>query len=91
MTDKLTESDLVYAAISRCSCGNGLAYRKGCGPDECYWECSDILLGKAKSITDPDHVQHTGKLPFAFWEVLAEGDYAAYGATTRPKQEGKQS
>lgn len=81
---------LVYAAHSRCPCGAGLAY------DPCYeekdspfvgslsnaWDCSAILLGTADRA-----VQHTGRLPFAFYDVKEEGQPSAYGATTRPKAE----
>jgi hypothetical protein len=81
--EKLTEADLVYAAFARCPCGAGLAHIRGCGASG-YWDCSEILLGRAKPITDPDHVQHTAQLPFIFWEVLAEKQPSAKGATTRP-------
>lgn len=80
----MTEDDLVYAATTRCLCGAGMAYNKFCRSSERYWECSAILLGKAKPAIEPDAVVHTGKLPFAFWEVLSEREYASHGATTRP-------
>jgi hypothetical protein len=79
---------LVYAAHSRCPCGAGLAYDP-CfedensvfvGPLSGYWDCSAILQGVADQT-----VRHTGKLPFAFYEVLSEGQPSANGATTRPK------
>jgi hypothetical protein len=79
---------LVYAAYSRCPCGAGLAYDP-CfedensvfvGPLSGCWDCSAIMLG----VANPD-VKHTAKLPFAFYEVLSEGQPAANGATTRPK------
>lgn len=79
---------LVYAAYNRCPCGAGLAYDplgedEGSvfnGPLSNYWDCSAILLGNAKK-----DVQHTGKLPFAFYEIKSEQQPSANGATTRPK------
>ncbi len=77
---------LVYAAHSRCPCGAGLAYDP-CfedensvfvGPLSGYWDCSAILLGSPN-----EDVKHTGKLPFAFYEVLSEQQPSANGATTR--------
>ncbi|OWK34263.1 hypothetical protein [Fimbriiglobus ruber] len=76
---------LVYAAHSRCSCGAGLAYDPAHddptsphhGPT--FWDCSAIILGTADK-----SVKHTGRLPFAFYEVKSEGQPSAYGATTRP-------
>ncbi len=67
---------LVYAARDRCPCGAGLAYdpcyedksSPSVGPLSGYWDCSEILLGTAK--TD---VKHTDKLPFAFYEIKSEG------------------
>lgn len=77
---------LVYAAYSRCPCGAGLAYDPAAegegvfkGPDS--WDCSAIILG----IADRGR-QHTAKLPFAFYEVKAEKQPSANGATTRPKK-----
>lgn len=83
---QLTESDLIYAAYSKCPYGAGLAYVRGIGING-YWDCSDILLGRAKTKEEPGHVQHTGRMPFIFWEVLSEDQPSAKGATTRPKQE----
>jgi hypothetical protein len=76
--------DLVYAATSRCPCGAGLAYV----PDgETVWDCSAILLGEAIPSGQPGSVQHTGQLPFAFYEVKSEQQPSAQGATTRPRSE----
>lgn len=79
-------SRLVYAATARCPCGLGLAYDPAHedptsvfrGPS--YWDCSGIILGTADKT-----VQHTDRLPFAFYEVKSEGQASANGATTRPK------
>lgn len=79
---------LVYSAYSRCPCGAGLAYdpcfedKDGVfvGPLSGYWDCSAILLG----VADPS-VQHTGKFPFAFYEIKSEKQASASGASTRPK------
>lgn len=83
-------SDLVYAATSRCPCGAGLAYapadpdvQRGTG----CWDCSAILLGEAIPSGQPGSVQHTGRLPFAFYEVKGEGQPSTQGATTRPKED----
>lgn len=81
---------LVYAAYGRCPCGAGLAYdpcyedksSPFVGPLSGYWDCSEILLGTAR--TD---VKHTDKLPFAFYEVKSEGQPSANGATTRPAKQ----
>jgi hypothetical protein len=77
-------SRLVYAAVARCPCGAGLAYDpvsegEGVFRGPSYWDCSAILTGEA----DPT-VTHTGRLPFAFYEIKAEGQPSAYGQTTRP-------
>lgn len=61
---------LVYAREARCPCGAGLAYRKAGDqgdPYLGYWDCSEILLRTAD-----EKVQHTDKLPFAFWKIRAE-------------------
>lgn len=77
------DSALVYAATARCPCGAGLAYPKGMGPDG-RWDCSDILAGRAIPSGQPGSVQHTGLLPFTFYEVKSETQPSANGATTRP-------
>jgi hypothetical protein len=81
----LKHSRLIYAAYSRCPCGAGLAHREGVGPDG-YWDCSDILLGKAVPKGEPGSVQHTAQLPFVFYEVKSENQPSANGATTRPEK-----
>jgi hypothetical protein len=63
-----SEDELFYSATSLCPCGHGLAYPKGCGPHH-YWDCSAILKG----IADPA-VEHTGRLPFAFYSVKGESE-----------------
>lgn len=74
---------MTYAATARCPCGAGLAYDETCivKPFKIpsYWDCSAILLGTA----DPN-VKHEAKLPFAFYEIKAEGQPSARGNTTRP-------
>jgi hypothetical protein len=85
---------LVFAAHSRCPCGAGLAYdptgEVGRIEDSPFngpnaWDCSAILLGTAIESGQPGAVQHTGKLPFAFYEVKSENQPSAGGQTTRPK------
>ena len=86
-----TDDELIYAATSRCKCGAGLAYAPTDeNPDLPYrgpsaWDCSDILTGRAARIGEPGHVQHTDALPFAFYEIKAEGQPSAQGATTRER------
>lgn len=85
------DSDLVYAATSRCPCGAGLAYARndpgnGVFKGPSAWDCSAILKGEAVPSGQPDSVTHTAELPFAFYEVLSEDQSSAAGATTRPQE-----
>jgi hypothetical protein len=81
---------LVFAATTRCPCGAGLAYDPAAedesspfrGPSA--WDCSAILLGTAVPRGQPGAVTHTGRLPFAFYEVKSENQPSADGRTTRP-------
>ena len=81
---------LVFAAYSRCPCGAGLAYDPAAEePDSVFhgpsaWDCSAIILGTAVASGQPGAVQHTGKLPFAFYEIKSENQPSARGLTTRP-------
>jgi hypothetical protein len=89
---KVTARDLVYAAHARCPCGAGLAYvpawyDKPDSPAYRCWDCSAILLGAAVPKDVAGSVQHTGKLPFIFYEILSEKQPSAQGATTRPRGE----
>lgn len=88
---------LVYAAHDRCPCGAGLAYDPAGavgGEDDSphykpnAWDCSAILLGTAIAAGEEGAVQHTGVLPFAFYEIKSENQPSARGATTRPKVTG---
>lgn len=87
---KAVADRIVYAATSRCPCGAGLAYDpvaedKGSvfnGPLSGYWDCSAIILGTADK-----GVQHSARLPFAFYSIKSEGQPSANGATTRPTPE----
>jgi len=83
---KLTPADLVYAAHSRCPCGAGLAHvlNPVQGTEEWAWDCSAILTGTAIPTGEQGTVQHTARLPFAFYEVKSENQPSAGGATTRP-------
>jgi hypothetical protein len=75
-----TDDELHYSAVSLCPCGHGLAYPNDCGGHH-YWDCSAILKGIADL-----SVEHTGKLPFAFYDVKGESEY--HGTTRgvfRPK------
>lgn len=75
-----TDDELRYSATSTCPCGAGLAYPKECGPSH-YWDCSAILKDEADK-----KVTHTGKLPFAFYDIKSESEYRG---TTRPSGEIK--
>jgi hypothetical protein len=75
-----TPADLRYAATSRCPCGAGLAYPKDSGLHG-SWDCGAILTGTADA-----NVQHTAKLPFAFYEIKSEDQPSANGRTTRPEE-----
>jgi len=93
LKEKPLAERLVYAAVSRCPCGAGLAYDPAGevgGEDGPFhkpnaWDCSAILLGTAIPKGQPGAVQHTGVLPFAFYEIKSENQPSARGATTRPK------
>lgn len=77
-----TDEELIYSAETLCPCGHGLAYPKKCAPGH-YWDCSAILKG-----VQDDAVQHTARLPFAFYDVKAEGERMCGGTTRgiyRPK------
>lgn len=63
-----TDEELVYSAFQLCDCGHGLAYPKDCGPGH-YWDCSAILKGIADN-----KVEHTGELPFAFYDIKGESE-----------------
>ena len=84
---------LIFAAHSRCPCGAGLAYdpagEVGGIEDGPFnrpnaWDCSAILLGTAALSGQHGAGQHTGLLPFAFYEIKSENQPSAGGATTRP-------
>lgn len=78
------DKQLVYAANTRCLCGAGMAYPKSMGPDG-YWDCSDILTGRAIPSGQEGSVKHEAQLPFVFYELKSERQPSANGATTRPR------
>lgn len=83
-----TDNELRYSAGARCDCGAGLAYAKGKSFEEVScWDCADILTGRALKKDPECKSKHTGKMPFAFYEVLSEDQPSARGATTRPAKE----
>jgi len=80
---KYTDSQLIYSATSRCRCGAGKAHPRETNPLG-NWECSDLLTGRAE--LDPDRLdQHTGAMPYTFYEVLSEDNPSAMGKNTRYK------
>lgn len=74
-----TDDELIYSRESLCPCGHGLAYPKACTPTH-YWDCSAILKGIADK-----SVQHTGQLPFIFYNVKGELDGQTTRGVFRPK------
>jgi len=80
-----TDDQLIYAAYARCECGAGLAYPEDADPFKGYWDCSDILTGRAIPKDEPGAVKHSGRYPFIFYEIKSEKQPSANGATTRPK------
>jgi hypothetical protein len=92
-----TDEQLTYAAHSRCECGAGLAYPNNPTMRQMkewenenspfamwsFWDCSDILTGRAIPKGQEGSKMHTGRLPFAFYEIKSETQPSAYGATTR--------
>jgi hypothetical protein len=79
------ENELRYAATSRCPCGAGLAYPAHTTDLHGAWDCSAILTGRAIPSGQEGAVQHTDRLPFAFYKVKSEDQPSANGATTRPR------
>ena len=77
LKDRFNADELIFAAYNRCACGAGMAYPKGIGIHG-HWDCSAILLGEADV-----RVQHTGQLPFVFYEIKSEEQPSANGSTTR--------
>ena len=77
------DSELIYAAHARCSCGAGFAYAPG--GHMRHWDCSDILTGRAAPIGCDGSVKHDDVRPFIFWEILSEKQPSAQGATTRAR------
>lgn len=67
--EPFTDDELIYSAATLCACGHGLAYPKKCGGNH-YWDCSAILKG-----IEDKTVKHSGRLPFAFYDVKGESDH----------------
>lgn len=80
--DKFALDELIFAATNRCPCGAGLAYPKNIGPWG-SWDCSDILLGRATPKGEEGSKEHTGELPFSFYEIKSEQQLG--NKTTRPE------
>jgi hypothetical protein len=84
----VASKDLVFSAHTRCPCGAGLAYDpngESGRPIQGFWDCSDIILGIAAPQDAQAPVQHTGQLPFVFYEIKSELQPSANGATTRER------
>ena len=78
-----TDDEIVYSATSRCYCGAGLAFPKSCSSKH-YWDCADILTGRAIPSGQDGSKTHTDKLPFMFWKIKSERQPSSQGLTTRP-------
>jgi hypothetical protein len=78
------DDELVYAAVTRCRCGSGLAYPKEIGVHG-GWYCSDILTGRATKKDNWQEVEHDDRFPFLFYSILSETQPRAMGSTTRPQ------
>lgn len=76
-----TDDELRYSRYTLCPCGHGLAYPKDCGMNH-YWDCSAILKG----IADPN-IEHTGQLPFSFYDVKSENDQETTRGVFKPRKE----
>lgn len=63
------EEELIFAEDAKCPCGALLAYPKGADSLKGFWDCSEILLGKAVPQGLPGSVQHTDRRPFIFWKI----------------------
>jgi hypothetical protein len=79
------DEDLVYASHARCLCGAGFAYPVGIGAHG-FWDCSDIMTGRAPVKGTPDSRVHSDRKPFVFWDIKSENQPSADGATTRPEK-----
>ena len=92
-----TDAQLRYSAYARCPCGAGLAYpqdptmrqmKEWEGENSpfamwSYWDCSDILTGRAIPNGKEGSKTHCGKYPFSFYSIKSEIQPSANGATTR--------
>ncbi len=72
------DDELIYAALTLCPCGHGLAYPKNPGSLKRQWECSAVL--RNLSGVGPEH---SPALPFSCYEIKSEQQPSANGATTR--------
>lgn len=81
--DKFELDELIFSSHARCDCGAGMAYPENIGTHG-SWYCSDILLGRAAKKNEPDSKNHTGALPFTFYQINSEKQPSVNGATTRP-------
>lgn len=77
----LGEGDVVYSASMRCVCGAGLCYWRDGGADN-YWDCSDVMLGRAIPVGQPGAIAHNDLFPFSKWKFVTEN---SAGYTTRPE------
>lgn len=60
--------DMIYAASSRCPCGE----RLGRWPEDDYWSCSAVLTGSARYPGQVGGCLHTERLPQDHWFLRAE-------------------
>lgn len=74
-----TDDELLYSRTALCPCGHGLAYPKKCHPHH-HWDCSAILKGIADK-----NVEHTGQLPFSFYDIKGEQGFKTTRGVFIPK------
>lgn len=72
---EMREEDLVYAVYAQCPCSARMAYQPGFR----YWECSDVLLGRANIYS-----KHESHVPFGFYDVKSENQPGANKRTMKP-------
>lgn len=64
--DSFEENELRYSREAKCKCGSGIAYPLKIGMNGA-WHCAAILTGTADA-----KVEHTGPLPFMYYEIKSE-------------------
>lgn len=66
------DEELVFAKSYLCQCGERVAYPKGIGPFQGFWDCVGLLKRTAPPKGHPAAKVHTDRLPFIFWNIKSE-------------------